>query len=178
MVLYILASLVKAPQKTDEQAKNEYEQEQIDSFIAGYFDVLAEGLVVDVAGEPLAGTWKPVDDPRNGRVGEQGLFIFMLEFVPETPPDLGGEGFEVTVHVTSFEGEEAFFSASVEALEPWRVLESSARELLGEVSGAKDVNECFECWSRDESLRHSRALFGRSRGSRPGRAPREGVTQP
>lgn len=144
---------------------DEYEQEKIDSFIASYFDRLAEGLAVEVRGETLAGRWEPVDDPRNGRVGEQGLFIFMVEFVPETPPALEGKDVEVVVHVTAFEGEEAFFSASVEALDPWQVLESSARELLGEVSGSEDVNECFECWSRDESLRHSRAVFGRSRGS-------------
>ena len=78
----------------------------------------------------------------------------------------------------AFEDEDAFFSGSVEALEPWRVVSSSARELLGDVTGTEDVNECFECWSRDESLRHSRARFVRVPAGLADRGPDEPVTQP
>ncbi len=157
---------------------DEYEQEKVDGFIASYVDRLAEGLSIELNGEVIEGRWEALDDARNGRVGEQGLFIFMVEFVPESPLELAAEDLEVSVHVAAFEGEEAFFSASVEALEPWRVLESSARELLGEVSGAQDVNECFECWSRDESLRHSRARFSRSEPGSPEARAQGAVTQP
>ena len=157
---------------------DEYEQAQIDGFIQGYFDVFAKGLSVEVQGAPFPGHWEPVDDPRNGRVGEQGLFVFMLRFVPDAPAPLEAGRLEVQVHVESFAGANAFFSGTVEALEPWRVSESSARELLGEFSGGADVNECFECWSRDESLRHSRALFERSVPGAPRETPGEAVTQP
>lgn len=140
--------------------REEYPDELVDEFIDDLFEVFRAGLEVRRGDEPVPGRWIRVDDPKNGKLGEE-FFLFMLAFEPERDTSSWTGPVQMAVDNEAWPDEEAFFSSYAEGLEPWRVVSSNAEEILGEISWDADFNTCIDCWSNDPALRHLEVVLDR-----------------
>lgn len=138
------------------------------------FDELRQGLSVRVDQAPLAGSWVPVDSPKNGLAGE-GSFLYQLRFEPSQAWPVSGERVEIEVTTVAYADRPLWLSAHVGVQEgaAWSEQSSNARELLGDGADLLDVSQDPDGWTRDEALRTVRAVFERT-PEPPAPEPRQG----
>jgi hypothetical protein len=139
--------------------KSDYSQQEMDEFTRYQFDRLGPLLHLEVDGREIAGTWEPVDDPRNGKGGE-GFFVVMVEFRPAEPLELASET-EVAVINEAFEGEPMYYSGYAEAGAGWRVAHCSAEDAVGDLDSSVDFANDLDAWTDDPALRTVEATFER-----------------
>ena len=75
---------------------------------------------MEINGQAVAGTWKKMDDPRNGKLIE-AFFTYLVEFEPTRPLKIRAKPFDVVIRDTSFSEEDVVFAGRVEASPPWFV---------------------------------------------------------
>ncbi len=120
---------------------------------------LAEGLALQVDGQPVQGHWKKAEHPSNGR-GAENFFVYLLQFDFEQAPPLG-ERVEVQLSNTSLPKAKMYYSSFAEASGAWRVADNSARALIGEKADAAEVSQDPSAWTRDEAARSLKVIFER-----------------
>jgi len=92
----------------------------VEAYTAAQCAQLAAGLTVEVNGEVVSGTWKQMDDPRNGKLIE-AFFTYLVEFVPDRPLKIRPKPLEVVIRDTSYAEADMVFAGRVEATPPWIV---------------------------------------------------------
>lgn len=126
-------------------------QEQDREYLLLQCKQLGDGLTLSINGSPAAGSWEPLDHPGNGRTGE-GFFTYMVGFVPTEP--LGdSEYVEVKLVNRAKPKAKMYLSAYVSATEPYKIVSSSAEDILGDAVSVVDANDDPEAWSVDPQLR-------------------------
>ena len=144
-------------------------------------DRLRRGLRLQVDGAEPVGSWEPVDNPANGR-GTEDSFLYMLHFVPSAGPLASGERVEVLLTDQAYRGDPVWMSGYAAASEPapgqqapaWRLLSSSAEDLLGDGARLADASGNPAGWSQDPALRRLQVVFERTPQTQPEAPPPAG----
>lgn len=132
-----------------------------DEFRAAQLDRFAAGLKLSVGGQPVAGSWQPVDSPANG-LGTEGFFVYMLEFVFARTPDLG-DRVEVRLENRLLPERPVMMANIAEAKDGWEVVESSIPppEEFPELPEGAALGAELGLWSDDPVKRDLRVSFAR-----------------
>jgi hypothetical protein len=131
-----------------------------DQFRDHMFQELGEGLSVAIDGQTVPGDWRSVETPINGKANE-GFFVYMLEFVPKSPPVLA-DSLEVVIHNRLYPGENIIFAGYAEAKADWRVVESSAPQPPPGVDLTPGSAAELDMWTTDPALRAFKVSLSRT----------------
>lgn len=134
-----------------------------DEFRAHQLSRLAAALELRLDGEAPAGTWQPVDTPVNGRANE-GFFVYLLEFRPQAPPELGATA-EVEVSNRVYEGRNIVFANYVDARGGWEVVESSTPQPSPAADLSPGSPDEIAMWSEEPERRRFRVVLRRDGAS-------------
>ena len=92
----------------------------VEAYTADQCAKLAAGLTVEIHGEAVEGTWKPMDDPRNGKLIE-AFFTYLVAFEPARPVKVRSKPLDVVIRNTSYSDVDVVYASRVEASPPWFV---------------------------------------------------------
>ena len=110
---------------------------------------LAESLVFTIDGVPAKGKWRAIDHPANGKASE-GFFVYLVSFQFKSPVSLN-PGSEIIIDNQSYTDKKMVYSGSATATSPWKIVSSTANEVLAENADSELANP--KRWSTDERLR-------------------------
>jgi hypothetical protein len=139
-------------------------REVLDRYNQSVWRRLADGLLLLVDGQPVAGSWVPSSNRYNGKGAvTEGFFVYIVEHRPAAPLALGPEP-SITVVNTAWPDAPMAYSAYVAAGPGWTVASSSAARLLPE--RPYDLNDA-SFWVDDAALRLLTARFRRAPAGPP-----------
>jgi hypothetical protein len=117
---------------------------------ASRFDGLGAALSLVVNGEPQQVTWRPVENPANGKVAE-GFFLYWVGV--EVPLETAwGDKVTATLHNTAYPDVKMVYTGSAEARDAWTVASNTATQTLGvDVASLESTDP--RAWSDAASLR-------------------------
>ncbi len=128
----------------------------VTAYAQRHFSALGKALTVRLNGAPLAGTWRASANRLNGKGAvEGGFFLYIVEFVPKSPPVLGS-AVRIEVDNAAYPDPTMVYSVMVHAGSGWSVSQNSAAKLLP--SRPYDLN-APDFWVSDPALRKLDARF-------------------
>ena len=113
------------------------------------WNTLANSLTFTVDNIPVQGEWLAIDHPANGKATE-GFFVYMVSFMYEKPVELN-DGVTIEIVNNAFTESKMVYSGSATSKEPWVILSSTSRTVLGDNETA-DLTDPLR-WSKDAALR-------------------------
>jgi hypothetical protein len=120
---------------------------------------MAQGLSLQVDGEPAAGAWLAIEHELNGKAAE-GFFVYMVGFAFEDDAMvIKSHQYTIQVDNKGFMDVPMWYSGSAVALAPWSVTRNTAQEVLGEKSTRKLADP--DRWTRDAQMRQMVVTFAR-----------------
>ena len=139
---------------------NEVKRRKINAYNKLQWDTLSENVTFTVNGENMKGQWLAIEHPANGKAAE-GFFVYMVSFQFDKPMVIDAQQtLEVEINNTAFPDAKMVYSGSALAKEPWTIVESTARSVLGENENA-DLSDPKR-WSTSAELRKMHVVVERS----------------
>lgn len=132
-------------QEGDSQRK---QQKALEDWNTSTWDKMAEGLTLTVDGEPVKGTWRPIEHPTNGK-GAEGFFVYLVGF--DLQQELPKEGYVLRIENRSYPDKPMVYSGSATAQGPWELVRDSSRDALGDQVDTPLSNPGR--WSKDPAMR-------------------------
>ena len=121
LVTILEIPMMVALREVAEKLKGQADREAaVEAYTDAQCAQLAAGLVVEVNGHAVPGTWTRMEDPRNGKLIE-AFFTYLVVFEPDRPLKIRPKPLDVVIRDTSYAGKDMVFAGRVEATPPWIV---------------------------------------------------------
>ena len=135
----------------------EVKKRKIKAYNEKQWKSLADNLSFTIDGEPVQGEWLAISHPANGKAAE-GFFVYMVSFNYKSTPVLQNNA-TISIDNRTYPNTKMVYSGSVTVKEPWKLVNSTTNEILGENENAdlSDPNR----WSKDSGLRTVTAVISK-----------------